>query len=131
MPHKKGITWALLLLAVWLPFGATLSQERIGDDFILIESRLGPEHVHSPLQLWTENYWGAYDNCGLSRPLSLSLLYAQRQLFGLQTVPYRVISLLLYSACGLLCFLFLLAGFAQAGDIGNAHHIGIALKAIT
>lgn len=105
---NRWLPLLLILLAVWVPYSQSVYNERIGDDRVLIQDRLGPSHVASAAQLWRENYWGAFDKCGLYRPLSLSLLYAERQLFGLENTGYRFVNLTLYTLCGLLCYWFLL-----------------------
>lgn len=104
----RWIPVLLIVLGVWLPYAQSLYNERIGDDRVLIQDRLAPAHAGSSAQLWRENYWGTFDNCGLYRPLSLSLLYAERQSFGLENMGYRFVSLTLYTLCGLLCYFFLL-----------------------
>jgi len=107
LPTKPWLPFLLILCAVWLPFGASLGNERIGDDRALLQIRLDPGRVAGMAELWRENYWGELDDSGLYRPLSLTLLYSERLLFGLTEWPYRVVNLLLYSLCGILCFSFL------------------------
>jgi tetratricopeptide (TPR) repeat protein len=105
--HSRWLPFLLLLLAVLLPFGVSLGNLPIGDDVPLLHSRLDPDRILDLSQLWTENYWGHLDDSGLYRPLSLSLLYAERLAFGLNNVPYRAVSLALYFLCGVFCYLFL------------------------
>jgi len=120
MTSRRWLCVVLLVCAVWVPYGLSLGNERIGDDRDLIVNRLGPEQVVSAGQLWEENYWGSYADSGLYRPIPLTLLYAQRELFGLEEWPYRVVNLLLYSLCGLLCFLFVSEIAGRTAGLGAA-----------
>jgi protein O-mannosyl-transferase len=105
---KRWLPILLILACVWIPFGVSLGNQRIGDDHALLEMRLDPSRVPGAAELWQENYWGYLDESGLYRPLSLTMLYAERLAFGLTEWPYRLVNLLLYSFCGILCYLFLL-----------------------
>lgn len=108
MITNRWLPYALLLLAVLLPYSLSLTNQPIGDDLPMLRLRLAPEQVADVTQLWQENFWGFLDASGLYRPLSLTLLYAQRAVFGLDNnVPYRLTSLLLYALCAMSCFLFL------------------------
>ena len=107
MLTKRWFSYACILGAIWLVFGLSLGNERIGDDSALLQMRLDPGNVVDAAQLWQENYWGALDDSGLYRPLALTLLYAERLAFGLTEWPYRAVNLLLYSLCCILCFSFL------------------------
>ena len=108
MVTNRWLPYLLLLLAVLLPYSLSLNNQPIGDDLPMLRLRLAPGQVASDTQLWQENYWGSLDSSGLYRPLSLTLLYAQRAAFGLDNnAPFRLTSLLLYALCGMACFLFL------------------------
>lgn len=107
MLTKRWLPFLLILASVWIPYGVSLGNQRIGDDHALLEIRLDPARVPHVADLWQENYWGHLDDSGLYRPLALTMLYAERITFGLTEWPYRVVNLMLYSLCGILCFLFL------------------------
>jgi len=136
LPTRRWLPLILILCAVWIPYGQTLYHERIADDRMLIPVRLDPERVESAAALWGENYWGHLDSSGLYRPVALTLLYGQRVLFGLDHFPYRLMSLVLYSLCGIVCWLLLrrlagpVAGLAGALlFVAHPAHVEVALTA--
>ena len=117
---KRWLHILLILAAVWIPYGLSMGNERIGDDHALLELRLDPGRIVDFGDLWQENYWGYLDDCGLYRPLALSTLYAERLIFGLTEWPYRVVNLLLYGLCGVLSYLFLSRVAGQTAALAGA-----------
>ena len=81
-------------------FFASLPNARVWDDDTILGTRLAPGSVSSPFQLWREPYGGGEHRDGF-RPLSLTLLYAEHQVFGGSMWGFRLVSLVLHSFTGL------------------------------
>jgi hypothetical protein len=80
-----------------ISFVGSLSNQRVWDDDLILGTRLAPQSVSSPIQLWREPYW----NGDGFRPLGLSVLYAERRIFGQSMYGFHLVSLLLHAFVGL------------------------------
>ncbi len=103
--HTLAVAFAALLA-----FAPSLRVEPLADDLYLL-----PERVPMGLaSFWTEDYWAGYTVSGLYRPLGLSWIWLQRQVFGDQSVAYHAVSLALHAAASSLLYLVLLP---QSGSL--------------
>jgi hypothetical protein len=100
-----------VFLAGVAAFAAALPNGWLGDDHVLLEQRLAAATWSSLPVYFSESYWGTLHAGGLYRPLTLVLLGAQRIVFGLDLTGYRVITLLVHGASGVLV-LAILRGLA-------------------
>jgi len=89
-PGKK----AGLFLGAILSCVAALPNQRVWDDEEILGTRLSPESVTSAFQLWREPYWNREPQDGF-RPLGLTILNAERRVFGESMFGFHVVSLLL------------------------------------
>jgi len=93
----------LVVVAAVVPFARGLTNAFVWDDRGVIVRRLGPAGCSGLGDVWRQPYWGqGFGPRDTYRPLSLSLLYLERQAFGEDPAPYRVISLVLHAAVSLL-----------------------------
>ena len=103
MRSAAGPAWVLPLLA-GACFAIALGNEPIGDDAPLLRRLEGVGPGQLP-ELFRQNYWGALHSVGLYRPASLSLIAAQRWLFGTDTlIGFHLVSLGLHAGCTWLVF---------------------------
>jgi len=89
----------VLAAATFLP---ALHNGPLGDDSILLEQRLDSTRAPGVAALFQQSYWDDLHSSGLYRPLSLTLLLAERRALGLSLAPYRVVNLLLHGLCSIL-----------------------------
>lgn len=66
------------------------------DDRFLVLTRLVSDR--QPLDFFHQDYWYPLLYTGLYRPFGLLFLYAERLCFGLDTIPYHLVGLLLHFA---------------------------------
>jgi hypothetical protein len=81
-------------------FLAAVPNQRVWDDDKILGSRLAPAAVNSALQLWREPYWNGDPPDGY-RPLGLTLLYAERRIFGDAMIGFRLVSSFIHGVVGL------------------------------
>ena len=95
-----------------LSFITSLPNHRLWDDEKILGTRLAVESAPNVFQLWREPYWsGQVGSYGSSkgkipskqgyRPLGLTLLYAERCVFGEWMPGFHLVSLLLHGLVGL------------------------------
>jgi hypothetical protein len=101
MPPSLRHAAVVFVFAV-VTFLPALSNGLIGDDSILLEQRLDSAHAPALLSLVQQDYWGDLHESGTYRPLSLAMLFVERQAFGFDPRPYRAINLLLHAICSVL-----------------------------
>lgn len=105
-PRLKNMVPPLIILAAAiLPMLACLPNPWLWDDKEILSNRLSPENASSLVNLWQEPYWGYKSGpADTYRPLSLSLIYLERQLFGQRVIGYHLVSLLLHGVNCLLVY---------------------------
>lgn len=91
-PLPRWLSWLPPALAV-TAFAAGIGNELIYDDNPLLRERLAPDTPF--LSLWTTDYWA--NGSGLYRPLTLSFLWVQRQVFGLVPEGFHLVSVALHA----------------------------------
>ena len=96
---QQSVVVLALAAGTFLP---ALHNGLLGDDSILLEQRLDSARAPNLPILFQQDYWGDLHRSGLYRPLTLTLLHVQRRAFGLDPIPYRIVSLLLHGVCTIL-----------------------------
>jgi hypothetical protein len=74
----------------------------VWDDHLLLTSRLAPEQCRGFGDIWRQPYWGPRLLPDTYRPLSLSIIYAEKLAFGDTMLPYRAVTLGLHAVTVLL-----------------------------
>ena len=91
---------ASVALFALISFVFSLPNQRVWDDEKILGKRLAPQSESSPFQLWVEPYWGR-EHPDAFRPLGLTILYAERRVFGVAMTGFRCVSLVLHASTGL------------------------------
>jgi protein O-mannosyl-transferase len=101
----------LVVVAAVVPFARGLTNGLVWDDRVIVNQRLAPAGCGGLDDIWRQPYWGGFGPRDTYRPLSLSLLYLERQAFGEDPAPYRAVGLGLHAVVSLLV-LAVLGGLA-------------------
>ncbi len=96
----------MLALAV-VPLLGALRVPWFWDDDLLLVRRLAPPNCPDLAAVWTQPYWGPVGPADVYRPLGLSLIYAERQVFGASVAGYHAVSLTLHALNSVLVMLVL------------------------
>ena len=88
----------VIAAATFLP---ALHNGLLGDDAILLEQRLDSSRAPSVAALFGQSYWDDLHPNSAYRPLSLAFLLAERRAFGLNPLPYHVVSLSIHGICSI------------------------------
>lgn len=106
--NARGRIWPLHIVAIVLLLGLTAAayHDAISNGFSLDDTGIVIDNQYVAAaawgKLWTTSYWqGVTGNTGgLYRPLTLTLITLERELFGERAAPYHLVSMLLQALAG-------------------------------
>jgi hypothetical protein len=98
----RGACVSLLVFASVIPFSSSARNALVWDDHLLLTSRLAPDQCRGFGDIWRQPYWGPRLLPDTYRPLSLSLIYAEKRIFRESVLPYRAVTLGMHAVTVLL-----------------------------
>ena len=101
-------------------FAAGIGNAFIGDDTVLLTSRLADVTPGEVPRLFLQSYWGTIHEGALYRPLALAVLVLQKAAFGDSPWGYHVLGIALHALCSIGLFVLLRRWEASATAVTAA-----------